>query len=85
MIKRITEKEVIELSGDAIEFPVIIKKENDKTQSAVCLKKMPIGYLLGISSEIKNKLELYYSNDCNAIHNKCNECIELMLKTGFPF
>ncbi|WP_188373618.1 hypothetical protein [Winogradskyella haliclonae] len=39
IIKKITEKEFIELSGDAIEFSVIIKKENDEIQSSVCLKK----------------------------------------------
>ncbi|WP_299272594.1 hypothetical protein [uncultured Psychroserpens sp.] len=85
MIKKITENEAIELSGDAIEFPVISKEENDKTQSAVCLKKMPAGYLLGISSETKNKLELYYSNDYEIMQNKYDKCMKLMEETGFPF
>lgn len=85
MIKKVSIKEVVGLSGDAKEFPVLIKEENDITESAVCLKKLPKGYMLGISSETKEVLELYYSTDYDSILKKCKECSEKMLKTGYPF
>ncbi len=85
MIKKVSIEEVVELSANTKEFPVLFKEENDTTKSAVCLKKMPEGYLLGISSETKKVLELYYSNHYSSILDKCKKCSEKMLKTGFPF
>lgn len=85
MIQKVSEEQVLELSGNTMEFPVIIKQENCKTQSAVCLKKMPKGYLLGLSSETEKRLDLFYSENYAAILHMCHTHIKKMMDKDLPF
>jgi len=85
MIKKITEEEAEQLAAGANEFPVITKEENEDSESAVCLKKLPAGYLLGVSCDTKDLFDLYYSEDYELIKDKCDFHIATMKAKGHPF
>ncbi len=85
MIKKISEAEATELAKGAEVFPVIIKEENDTTESAVCLKKFPTGYVLGISCDTKELFELYFSEDYELIMGKCQQHLRIMQEKRHPF
>lgn len=84
-IREVTEEEANELSKGATEWPVIVKKEDEETESAVCLKHLPHGYLLGVSCDTKNLFKLYYSEDKNTIQERCKSYINTLNEKGNPF
>lgn len=85
MIKEISEQEAFKLAEGADEFPVLVKEENDGSESAVCLKKFPTGFILGVSCDTKEVFKLYYSEDYDELFDKCEYYLEIMRKKGHPF
>ncbi|OJJ20173.1 hypothetical protein BKI52_17015 [marine bacterium AO1-C] len=85
MIEKITPAEAHKLAIGAEEFPVMVKEENEQSESAVCLKKFPTGFVLGISCDTKDLFELYFSENYELIKNKCDFHIGIMKTKGHPF
>lgn len=85
MIKKVTEEEAHELTKDDHNWTIVIKEENDITESAVCLKKIKIGYLLGVSCDTTNFFELFIATDYEEILKKTHHHIALMKETNYPY
>ncbi len=83
-MREINEEEANRLAGEETP-PVIIKVENDATQSAVCLKRLKTGFLLGISSETKGRLRMFLFEDERLAHTAFQKHAIQMDNTGFPF
>lgn len=83
-MRRITEDELVPLLGSEPP-PLLAKSENDSTESAVALKRLPKCYLLGISCDLDNRLEIYTIDDeKSAWHAYEAHCLR-MRDTGRPF
>ncbi len=81
-MREINKEEADRLNGDKTP-PVLIKVENDATKSAVCLKRLKKGFLLGISSDTKDRLFLF--EDERLAHTAFQKHAIQMDNTGFPF
>ena len=84
-MKEITEEEAYALAKGGTEFPIIIKEEDDRTQSAVTLKKFPTGYVLGISCDTENIFKLFFSQDIDEITEYGNKYLKVLKNKGNPF
>lgn len=83
-MREISEEEANRLGGEAI-APVLMKVENDATESAVCLKRLPNGFLLGVSCETKGVMRLFLFEDERLAHIALQKHAIQMENTGFPF
>lgn len=84
-MKEITEEEAYRLAQNGTEFPIIIKEEDDRTESAVALKKFPTGYVLGVSCDTKNMFKLFFSENFDEIMEQCNKYVKVLREKGNPF
>ena len=84
-MKEITEEEASKLAEGGTEFPIIIKEEDDRTESAVALKKFPTGYVLGISCDTENIFKLFFSENLDEITEYCNKYLKTLRDRGNPF
>jgi hypothetical protein len=84
-MKQITEEEAYRLAGNATEFPIIIKEEDERTESAVTLKKFPTGYILGVSCDSKGLFKLFFSEDFDEINQLCTTYLTVLREMGTPF
>ncbi len=85
MIKEITEKQAYKLAEGATEWPIVVKEEDEQTESAVALKIFPTGYLLGVSCDTQNMFKLYFSEDFCEISELCNTHLRKLRELGNPF
>ncbi len=85
MIQRISEDEAKLITKNDTTWSVIIKEENNMTESAVCLKKIAKGYLLGVSCETTNFFELFFSKNYDEIYKMCEQHIKIMKETNYPY
>lgn len=84
-MKEITEEEAYKLAEGATEWPIVVKEEDEQTESAVTLKIFPTGYLLGISCDTQDLFKLYFSEDFCEISELCNKHLIKLRKQGNPF
>lgn len=84
-MKEITEEEAYKLAQGATEWPIVIKEEDEQTESAVTLKKFPTGYVLGISCDTENMFKLFFSENLDEIMEHCNKYIKILREEGNPF
>lgn len=84
-MREITEEEAYKLAEGGTEFPIIIKEEDDKTESAVALKKFPTGFILGVSCDTENLFRLFYSENKEEITELCNKYLKILREKGNPF
>jgi hypothetical protein len=84
-MKQITEEEAYRLAAKATEFPIIIKEEDERTESAVTLKKFPTGYILGVSCDTKGIFKLFFSEDFDEINRLCIAYLTVLREAGNPF
>ncbi len=81
-MRQLSEAEVWSLAGE-LECPVIKKAESEPMEAAVCLKKFPTGYVLGISDKIQG-IEFWYTTDLDHATQAYNTKLLLMQTTGSP-
>jgi hypothetical protein len=81
----ITEEEAYKLAEGATEWPIVVKEEDEKTESAVTLKKFPTGYLLGVSCDTEDLFKLFFSKDFCEISELCNKHLKILREQGNPF
>lgn len=84
-MKEITEEEAYKLAEGATEFPLLIKEEDEQTESAVALKKFPTGYVLGVSCDTENIFKLFFSDNLDEIMTLCNQYLAKLREQGNPF
>jgi len=84
-MKEITEEEAYKLAESGTEFPIMIKEEDDRTESAVTLKKFPTGYVLGVSCDTENIFKLFFSESIDEIMKYCNQYLKILREKGNPF
>jgi hypothetical protein len=81
-------REISELDAYALaersECPVLGKEECAPQQAAVCLKRMPVGYVLGISDS-RHAPKLWYTADLGAARERFSVFVEKMRRSGSPF
>ncbi|HEY6817483.1 MAG TPA: hypothetical protein VI168_18255 [Croceibacterium sp.] len=83
-MRRISEEEAWAAAGSD-EPPLLAKAENDRTQSAVALKRWPDGIVLGVSCDLDDRFELYKcANEAEAWDAYLRH-VERMDRTGRPF
>jgi hypothetical protein len=82
-MRQISEDEAFQLAGDA-DCPVLRKEESDPMEAAVCLKRFPTGYVLGVSDKVRD-LVIWFTEDLAVAEERCDECIKLMRIHGTPF
>ncbi len=71
------------MAGDA-ECPVLRKEESDPMEAAVCLKRFPVGYILGISDKVEN-LKIWFTVDLAEAEAHYDACVRRMREVGTPF
>ncbi len=81
-MQRVSEKEANALSGDA-ECPVIFKEESEPQEAAVCLKRLPTGFLLGASDKT-GELQLWTFTDLEDAEDNYNRLTQIMRIHGTP-
>ncbi len=84
-MKEITEEEAYKLAEGATEFPLLIKEEDEQTESAVALKKFPTGYVLGVSCDTENIFRLFFSDNPDEIMTLCKSYLAKLREQGNPF
>ena len=84
-IQEITEEEAYKLAESETEFPILIKEEDEKTESAVTLKKFPTGYILGVSCDTENKFKLFFSKNLDEMTTLCKNYLAKLREKGNPF
>lgn len=82
-LRRISEKEAFDLAGDE-ECPVLRKEESEELEAAVCLKRFPKGYVLGVSDKTHD-LEIWITSDGDAADAHYENYVRIMGKHGTPF
>lgn len=83
-MRKISESDLGDLLGDELP-PLVAKSENDNTESAVALKRLPSCFVLGISCDLDDRLELYAIDDEASAWNAYECHCALMDHTGRPF
>ncbi|MEL6362600.1 MAG: hypothetical protein AAGL97_04175 [Pseudomonadota bacterium] len=83
-MESISEAEVWDLAGES-DPPVLFKKENEDTESAVCLKQFPGCLILGVSSDVIDRAEFYKFREKATAMKACERFTALMEENGFPF
>ncbi len=78
-----TLEQAIVLIGEA-HCPVILKSESDALEAAVCLKKTPSGYLLGVSDK-NHELCFFFGTSLLEAKQLYVQYQAVMQKTGSPF
>ena len=66
------------------ECPVLGKEESALQRAAVCLRRMPVGYVLGISDS-RHALKLWYTPDLGAARERFSVFVAKMRRSGSPF
>jgi hypothetical protein len=84
-MREITEEEAYKLAEGATEWPIVVKEEDEQTESAVTLKIFPTGYLLGVSCDTQDLFKLYFSEDFCEISELCNKYLRKLRQQGNPF
>ncbi|WP_338792458.1 hypothetical protein [Bernardetia sp. MNP-M8] len=84
-IREITEEQAYKLAEGAKDFPVLVKEEDEITESAVTLKKFPTGYLLGVSCDTKDLFKLFFSPNLNEMTLLTESYIMNLREKGNPF
>lgn len=84
-MKEISEEEAYHLAEGATEWPIVVKEEDERTESAVALKIFPTGYLLGVSCDTEDLFKLYFSEDFCEISELCNKHLRTLRTKGNPF
>lgn len=79
----ITEDEAFGMAGE-VECPVLAKEEADEMEAAVCLKRFPAGYVLGISDKATG-LHLFFTTNLETAEQHYEHYIGLMKECGTPF
>ena len=81
-MRRISEREA-NLLGRGFECPVVSKEESDPMEAAVCLKRLPNGYLLG-ASDMTDELRLWYLDDADEARRRYDCLVQIMRAHGTP-
>lgn len=79
----ISELDAYALAGRS-RCPVLGKEESLAQRAAVCLKRMPVGYVLGIS-DARHELKLWYTADLAAARKRFAALVATMQRSGSPF
>jgi hypothetical protein len=82
-MREISEDEAFRLAGEA-DCPVLRKEESDPMEAAVCLKRFPTGYVLGVSDKVRD-LQIWFTEDLASAEQRYNEFVSLMKSHGTPF
>jgi hypothetical protein len=82
-LRKITEEEVFAIAGDN-ECPVLSKEEAAEMEAAVCLKRFPDGYVLGISDKVRD-LHLWFTADPVVAEEQYQRYVQVMRQSGTPF
>jgi hypothetical protein len=82
-MREITEDEPLEMAGDS-DCPVLAKEESDEMEAAVCLKRFPQGYVLGVSDKIQD-LSLWFTSDKALADQHYARFVARMRRFGTPF
>ena len=82
-MREISEDEACQLAGEA-DCPVLRKEESDPMEAAVCLKRFPTGYVLGVSDKMHD-LRIWFSDDLAAAEQRYDHFANLMKLYGTPF
>lgn len=83
-MRRVSENDIEQMAGDAIP-PLLAKSEEESTESAFALKRLPQCYVLGVSCDVDERLELYVIDDEASAWKAYEICCARMLETGRPF
>jgi hypothetical protein len=73
-----------ELVGAEEDWPVLSKAEWEETQSAVCLKRTKMGYVLGVSCDQAEAFRAFYSESHEAISTLAERFEAEMRNSGNP-
>lgn len=82
-MREISEAEAYEMAGDA-DCPVLRKDESDPMEAAICLKRFPQGYILGVSDKA-NDLRIWFTTDLAMAEEHYDRYLSLMREHGTPF
>lgn len=82
-MRKITEEEAFTLAGKS-DCPVLRKEEADEMEAAVCLKRFPSGYVLGVSDKVQD-LHIWFTPDLILAEERYSEYVRIMRITGTPF
>lgn len=82
-MREISEEEAVRLAGEA-GCPVLRKEESDPMEAAVCLKRFPTGYVLGISDKVDD-LQIWFTDDLAVAEQRYDEYVTLMRSHGTPY
>lgn len=82
-MRKITEDEAFALAGEA-DCPVLHKEESDPMEAAVCLKRFPEGYVLGVSDKVRD-LHIWFTPDLETAKARYDHHVQTMRACGTPF
>lgn len=82
-MREISEAEAYELAGES-DCPVLRKEESDAMEAAVCLKRFPSGYVLGVSDKLHD-LQIWFTSDLSLAEARYSHYVRIMRDTGSPF
>lgn len=82
-MREITENEAWDMAGES-DCPVLRKDESDPMEAAICLKRFPQGYILGVSDKIHN-LHIWFTMDATEAEAEYERYLGIMRKHGSPF
>ena len=83
-MREITEDEADRLAGE-VKPPLLAKQEHEATESAVALKKLPGGYLLGVSCDTTGRFQLFSIARESEALSAYERHVRQMELTGTPF
>lgn len=82
-MQKIAESEVWKMAGDA-DCPVIYKEESEPKEAAVCLKRFPTGYIIGVSDK-DNGLQCWFTTEITVAEEEYQMFLQKMQSFGTPF
>ncbi len=82
-MRELSEQDALAMAGGS-ECPVLSKEESEEMEAAVCLKRFPGGYVLGISDKARD-LRLWFIPDVAAAEQEYARYVGIMRKSGSPF
>ena len=82
-MRKITEDGAYAMAGDT-DCPVLRKEESEAMEAAVCLKRFPTGYVLGVSDKV-NDLHIWFTTDLVVAEQQYDQYTRLMRDSGTPF
>ena len=82
-MREISEDEALGMAGEA-DCPVLRKDESDAMEAAICLKRFPQGYILGVSDKT-NDLRIWFTTDLAIAEQHYDRYLSRMREHGTPF